>query len=375
MLTHNKRRLAASTAGIACAVLLMFTQIGFLNAMFDSATELIRVLDADLVVISKLTTGLTTTAGFPRARLYQALGVDGVTQAEPVFIEAASARWKNPDDGTSRPIRVLAFDPDRSVLTLPDVERAQAALKMPDTALVDVKSKPLYGDRREGLTTELARRSIRVVGLFALGTDLANDGTIIVSTRTFGRFFPHRRAADGDVDGVELGVIRLAAGADVESVRRALARTLPPDVLVFTKQEFMQRERAHWQGTTPIGFIFGLGTAVGFLIGVMICYQILFTDVTDHLPQFATAKAIGYSNGYLARLIVYEALLLSLVGFAFGLAGGQLLYWALAALTGMLMYLTPGRVALIFTLTVTMTIVSALFAARKAMATDPAEVF
>jgi len=374
MLMHSKRRLCASTAGIACAVLLMFTQIGFLNAMFDGATEVIRVLDADLILLSKLKIALISTSGFPRSRLFQALAIDGVTHADPLYIEFASSWWKNPETGATRPIRVLAFDPDRRIFTLPEVERAREALRTPDTALVDVKSKSLFGVLQLG-TTELARRSIRVVGLFVLGTDLANEGNVIVSARTFGRFFPHRRSPDGDLDAVDLGVLRLAPGTGVESARGALRRALPEDVLVFTKDEFLQQERGYWERNSPIGFIFSLGTAVGFVIGVIICYQILFTEVADHLPQFATVKAIGYSNSYLASLVLHEASLLSLLGFALGLTSSHALYWWLAQLTGLPLRLTPGRVGLILALTLLMTSMSALLAVRKAMAADPAEVF
>ena len=375
MLTHNPRRLALSTAGVACAVLLMFTQIGFLNAMFDGATELIRVLDAELIVVSKVKIALTSASGFPRGRLAQALAVPGVARADPLYIEFASSWWKNPDTGAARPIRVLAFDPDQRVFALAEVERAREALKMPDTAIVDVKSRALFGPLRPGVSTELSRRAVRVVGVFTLGTDLANEGNVIVSARSFGRYFPYRRSAEGDLESVELGLIRLAPGADRESVRAALGRVLPEDVVVFTKDEFTGRERDYWQRNSPIGFIFGLGTAVGFLIGVIICYQILFTDVADHLPQFAAIKAIGYSNRYLASLVLQEAGLLALLGFAVGVASSQALYWWLARLTGLPMYLTPGRVGLILTLTVLMTSVSALLAVRKAMAADPAEVF
>ena len=375
MLMHSPRRLALSTAGVACAVLLMFTQIGFLNAMFDGATELIRVLDGELIVVSKGKIALTSTSGFPRGRLAQALAVEGVAHAAPLYIEVASSWWKNPETGAARPIRVLAFDPDQRVFALPAIERARDALKLPDTALVDVKSKALFGPLQPGVTTELARRRVHVVGVFALGTDFANEGNVIMSTRSFGRYFPFRRSAEGDVESAELGVIRLAPGADADVVRADVRRALPDDVVVFTKDEFMGRERAYWQRNTPIGFIFGLGTGVGFAIGVIICYQILFTNVVDHLPQFATIKAIGYSNRYLAALVLQEAGLLSVLGFAAGVASSQALYSWLARLTGLPMHLTPGRVGLVLGLTVLMTSVAALLAVRKAMAADPAEVF
>jgi len=374
-LMHNKRRLLASLAGIVGAVLLMFVEVGFLNALLDSQVAVIRMLDADLVIVNRLKYTLSMTQPFPRRRVSQALAVDGVRTASPVYIEIDASLWKNPADGHTRVIRVLAFDPDRPVFRNSEIERGRPALKQADTAMFDLKSRPEYGEIRPGVRTELARRAVRVVGVFALGTDFANDGNVIMSDKSFVRFFPHRAGADGEPESVELGVLRLEAGADAAAVRRALRDTLPPDVAIVTPDELAATEAAYWEDSVPIGYVFGLGAAMGFVIGVMICYQILFTDVTDHLPQFATLKAIGYGNRYLIGVVIQEALLLSLLGFGPGIAISQLLYQWLAAMTGLPMQLTPERAGVVLALTVAMTVISGLIAVRKAVAADPAEVF
>ena len=374
-LTHNRRRLAVSVAGVVCAVLMMFMEVGFLNAMFDGQLTLLESLDTDLVVLSTRTRTLARSMLFPRRRLEQVLAVPGIAAAQPLYVEYATALWKNPHDRHLRPIRVLAFDPNVSALRLPALARYRDALQRADTALFDAQSKPYYGQMAPGMTTELARRTLHIVGLFALGTDFIYEGNVLMSERNFGRFFPRRLSAEGTLRGVDIGLLRLAAGADPFRVQRAVVEALPADVIVRTKAQLRAQEMAYWQDSTPVGFVFTLGTAMGFVIGVMICYQILFTDVVDHLPQFATLKAIGYTNRSLIAVVLQEALLLACLSFVPGLGLTQVLYTVLARLTGLPLYLTVWRAGLILLLTIALAMVAGLIAVRKVLATDPAEVF
>jgi putative ABC transport system permease protein len=367
-LTHNTRRLAMSVAGVVCAVLMMFMEVGFLNAMFDGQLALLERLDTDLVILSTRTRTLARSGLFPRRRLEQALAVSGVTAAQPLYVEYATALWKNPHDRRLRPIRVLAVDPHAAALRLPALATYRDALQRADTALFDAQSKPYYGKMAPGMTTELARRALRIVGLFALGN-------VLMSERNFGRFFPHRLSAEGNLRGVDIGLLQLAAGVDPLHVQRAVVEALPADVVVRTKAQLRAQEMAYWQDNTPVGFVFTLGTAMGFVIGVMICYQILFTDVVDHLPQFATLKAMGYTNRSLLAVVLQEALLLACLGFLPGLGFTQALYTVLARLTGLPLYLTVWRAGLILLLTIALAMVAGVIAVRKVLATDPAEVF
>jgi putative ABC transport system permease protein len=145
--------------------------------------------------------------------------------------------------------------------------------------------------------------------------------------------------------------------------------------MIMTRQEYVDMERTFWLAHAPIGFIFGLGTAIGFIVGMVICYQILSTDVADHLSEYATLKAIGYPNTALNAVVLQEAVCLSLLGFLPGLVGAALLYATLDHLTGLPMRLSLGRVGLILFLTVLMCIASGFLALRKVKAADPAEVF
>ncbi len=374
-LLHDKPRLLLSAAGVTFAVVLMSAQVGFLHAMYDGQVRLLSLLDADVFVTSRARYAMLIPDTFPRRRLAQAREVEGVASACPLYVDYERPSWRNPDDGTHHPIRAWAFDPDDPVFRPADLRAAAGRLKAPDALLLDVKSRDCYGPRQDGLTAELSGHAVTVVGTFAAGPDFLSDGNILMSDKTYLQYFASGTDPGGLRAGVHLGLVRVAAGADPGRVAADLRAALPDDVAVLTRQQFLEQEMAYWQEYTPIGYVFGLGAALGFLVGVIICYQILYTDVADNLPQFATLKALGYPDQFLMRVVLWEALLLALLGFAAGFAISQGVYALTTAWTGLPMRLTPGRAAVVFVLTAAMCIVAGLIALRKVLRADPAEVF
>ena len=378
-LTHNPRRLAASLAGITFAVVLMFMEYGFWNALMDGTAELVRAIDADgndLIMVSASKHTLVAKAQFTARRLEQARMFAAVEAACPIAIEARASIWRNPEDGSARKIRVLAFDPARPTFRFPALDSATVeALKRPDTALIDEKSRPAYGRRAAGVEAVLARRPIRIVGTFRLGTDFVTDGNLLMTDRNFLRYFPDRRLPRPDLRSVDLGLLKVAPGADLPALRAALARDLPGDVATYTRAELAAREQAFWKSHTPVGTVFGMGMAMGFVVGVVICYQVLHGDIRSQLPEYATLKAMGYGTGFFVGVVLREALILSALAFAPGLLLSLALYEGLARWTGLLMALTPARAGLILALTVGMCALSAAIAVRKVLGADPVELF
>ena len=373
--THDKRRFVLSMAGIMFAAVLMFMQLGFLNAVFDSQVELLRRLNADLVITNSSKHHLGVNEPFGRRRLEQVRAVDGVAAAYPLYIEGTISLWKNPVTRESRLIRAVGVRPeDHALLNLP-LEQYLSELHEEDTALIDTRSKDFFGPRERGVHTELAGQRIRVVGTFELGTDFDYDGTVILSENNFLKFFPDQQTDPTGLGRVELGLVRVQPGRSASEVRKAIAETLPRDIRVWTKDEIIAQEIYFWQVFTPVGFVFGLGLIVGFIVGVVICSQILYTSVVDRMTLFGTLKAIGYSNAYLVRLVTSEALLLSLLSFAPAVAIAAVLYRFLVSIIGFEMFLNAQRILLVMLLTVGMSMAAALVAVRKAVTADPAEVF
>lgn len=374
-ISHQKLRLLAAVLGVAFAVLLVLVQLGFSQALYDSSVRWHSALGYDLALISPKATYIVNPPGFPRNRLFQTLGVEGVENVTPVYIGIGS--WRNPDDPLqTRNIYVMGFDPTDEGFSLAGNTEIIRKLRHPDRVLFDRLSRGEFGPvaerflAGEKVVTEINGRDAQVVGLFELGTSFGIDGSIITSDLNFRRIFSDRSASR-----IELGLVMLEEGADALSVRDAIVAAIPGDVRVLTKEEFIQHEVDYWAGSTPIGYVFGLGVAMGLAVGLIVVYQILFSDVQDHLREYATLKAMGYSNLFLARIVLSEAVLLAVIGFVPGLLVSLLVYSQAEGATNLPMLMTPERGMQVLLLTVCMCAFSALLALRKLRSADPAEVF
>lgn len=373
-LRHEPGRLLVALAGIAFADVLMFLQLGFQAALYDSNTRLDRAFVADLVLISPRAQNLQNLDTFPRRRLLQALDVPGVVDAQGLHLRTII--WRNPQTRLDATVQVLGFDPDARVLDLPELNAQRDRLKLPDTVLFDRGARGRYRetiarlDRGETVTTEVERRTITIAGLFRLGASFGADATLMASQDTFLRLFPRL-----DAGSVSLGLLRLAPGASATAVQEQLRRHLPEDVRVLTDAEYVAFEKNHWRRTSPVGFIFGLGTAMAFVVGVVIVYQVLSTDVNAHLREYATFKAMGFRNRYLLLVVFEQALLLASLGFLPGSVMPLGLYALAARATTLPIAMTAERALLVFLLTLVMCLASGAIATRRLQQADPAELF
>jgi putative ABC transport system permease protein len=375
-LTENRWRLIASAAGAAFAVVLMLLENGFRDALLDNMSALIARLDGDLFVANRLRYMVSHPAPFPRRRLRQALDADGVASAHPFYIDAERSRWRNPVTGLSRRIRVIAYPPRDDVLDVPEVRARRGDWDRPDAALADERSKTaLYGPLSAGTESELQGRRLRILGTFTLGTDFRSNGTILMSERNLLSYFPERLGASWGETAVDVGVLRTRPGADPAAVKAGLEARLPRDVVVLTKPEFIAKEQAFWENVAPLGVVFDIGVAMGFVVGLAICYQVLFSEISDRLAEFATLKAMGYTNLGLLGIVVEESVYLALFGFAAGLVVSLGLFRWLEAATGLRMAMNPVGLAVILALTVAMCVLAGTLAARRLLSIDPAELY
>ncbi len=376
-LTREKMRLVIALAGIGFADLLMFMQFGFKDALFESSVSFHAKLKGDIFITSTQSTALIAMKSFPQRRLYQALSFNGVTEISPVYL--GFGLWKNPDpnEGKTRQLMVIGFDPTRPVFDLPEIQNNLDKIKIADVVLFDQASRPEFGpvveyfNQGKPVETEVDNRRIVVDGLFTLGASFSADGNIVTSDLNFLRIFATRRTK-GLID---IGIVHLQPGTDVKAVVEKMRATLPSDVRIASKEEFLAFERKYWEEGTAIGFIFTLGAAMGFIVGIVIVYQILYTDVTDHLPEYATLKAMGYKDFYFLIVVFQEALILAILGYLPGFGISVVLYNLGRSATSLPMYMTVGKAVTVFVMTVVMCSVSGAIAVRKLQAADPADIF
>ncbi|MEO0541013.1 MAG: ABC transporter permease DevC [Cyanobacteria bacterium P01_A01_bin.105] len=378
-LTHDRRKFATSLAGVGFAVLLMFLFTGFMNALYDSQIQLLNQFDGEIIIINRLKQNMFVPRSFARRRLYQARAFEGVANAYPVY--TSDANWKNPVNKRSRPVRVIAFNLNDPVMKLPGLNQHLAALQIPNTAIMDIKSRPEVGPVETGVQSELADRSLTLVGTYSLGTDFASgNGNLMMSDLNFLRYFANRGPEEQERSfaTADIGVVKLTPEANVQKVVQGLRDFLPNDVLILPKDGdggFVERERAYWEENTNIGFVFSLLTAMGFVVGIILVYQILYTDVADHWAEYATLKAMGYRNVYLLGVVMQEAIILSLFGFIPGFLVSNLIYTGAESVTGLFFQMTVDRIGGLFLATFVMCLVSAAIAVRKVQSTDPADIY
>jgi len=385
--THHLGRLLLSALGIGFAVVLMFSQIGFLNGLFDSAVEVLRLLDADLIVLSPARYTVPSEQRFEYGLMDRAKGVPGVEAAIPMYIDRSLAQARVIGH-VSRSIRVIGFPRDSKPFLDQEMNDKLQGLSDASMALVDRRSKEAYGFEKKSLErlreqdVELSGKRVQVREWVRIGTDFVYDGTLLVSEAGVEYFFPTRAVDTTALGGsrpplsaVDLGLIRVRAGVSREEVARELREKLGSGVEVLSKESLVNREIGFWARNTPIGIIFSIGTVMGMVIGVIICYQILFTDIQDHMAEYATLKAMGYGSGYFLRFVLSQAFYLCLLGFIPGWIVSWLLYQWLSDWTGLVMRLDSSRVLLVGTLTMLMSGVSGILAVRKLWLSDPAALF
>jgi putative ABC transport system permease protein len=313
-------------------------------------------------------------APFPRDRIAAVLADPDVESAEGV--RAAVGLWRVPGTGAIDQILIFGVEPSGTAFNLPGLKLNRPWLALPTTVLYDHFSLPQFGDiegrlsRHEACPVEINGRHCEVRGLFQLGISFTANGQAFMPKIGFDRVFAGLPSA-----AESLGLIRLRRDAQPDKVRDRLQARLGPEMLVLTKKQLVEAEQRYWNGRTPIGFIIPVTLLVVVLVGAVIFYQILYTDVQHHLPEYATLKAIGFHDWNLQSLVVQQSMWLSLLGFPPGLLIAFILFRVARTATHLPFALSIGQAILAFLLTFGMCLAAGLLAMLKLRQAQPADVF
>jgi putative ABC transport system permease protein len=373
-LKREPTRLAVAIAGIAFADVLIFFQVGLTEGLFDSVTKPYTALQGDLFLINPLFESLSVVRSFPRRQLYQAAGASGVRSINYLYID--QGRWRNPQTLKNQTTMVFAINPSNSAIVLPEVQSHLNQLSLLNQIMYDrTGPSALFGDILEPLNKtgtvpiQFNKVQTKVIGTFTMGASFTANGNIITSHSTFLQLFPERRS-----DEIDVGIITLQPGTNIERIQAEIRSQLK-DVLVLTHAEFIDHEKKYWQVNSPIGFLFGFGAVIGFIVGAVIVYQILYSDVSDHLSEYATLKAMGYSDAYLMSVLIQESLIIAVLGFMPGFLVSLGLYAIVTHVTFIPILMNFNRAGLVLILTIVMCVGSGGIAMRKLQEADPADIF
>ena len=370
-------RYLVAVTGIGFAALLMYMQLGFQSGLLSSATTFYEALDPDLVLISPATLNSGNFQQFPQSLLFKALGTTGVKQIVPLYVANVNVQRLGGVRPTS--LRLIGYDPESRVLNLPEVIEQRSLLKTPGYVLFDTlgnrNTGPIGAAIKQNQYQELIlsdfSKTFRAVGLFRLGSTFAADSNLISSDTTAIQL-AFRQINTGEIS---LGLIRLQPGSDKMQVKTYLQNNYGDELQVLTKEELIAQERDYWNTASSFGIIFGFGTIMGILVGGVVVYQVLYTDVSDHLKEYATLKAMGFSDGFILAIVIQEALLLGVSSFIPATIVSTGMYAFLTAASGIRIEMTGDKTALVGALTIGVCAVSAAIAIRKLQEADPASVF
>jgi putative ABC transport system permease protein len=370
-LLHERTRTLVAVAGVAFAALLIFVQLGFLGAVRATATLVYDRLDFDVAVLSSEYQDLVRAGTFPRDRLPRVRGLPGVESVKPLSVWGI--QWLNSENENRgrRGILVIGIDPADAPLKHPELTpELLGKLRQPDTVLIDRRSREEFGSQEPGTTAELGTLPVTIVGSFELGTGFGADGLVIASQETYARAF-------GPPSGqtVSMGLVKLTSPTEARQVAAWLNERLPADVQAVARDDLFDREREHWVQDTSLGKIFVMGVALAFVVGVVFAYQVMASDIGNRLGEFATLKAMGYSDGYVNRVVLQQAVLLALAGFVPGVLAASGLYALTRRFAKLPITMTWETAGLVLSLVIVMCTASGFLALRKVRAADPADLF
>ncbi|MCZ8181482.1 MAG: ABC transporter permease DevC [Beijerinckiaceae bacterium] len=379
-LAHHPLRFSMAITGVAFAVLMVFMQLGFMNMLFDTTVMFHRQLKADIVLVDPAARSLIDLRTFPRRRFIQAMGVEGIADGETMHI--GQLTWIKPGTeghgkGERGIITAFGIRTDHETFVTPGVSAEQGILSITGTALFDTGSRGDFRAFIEAIQagqrpqTEVAGKTVTFEGVFRIGASFGSEGSIIVSDQTFLALSP--KASPGLPN---LGVLRVKTGADpTEVAHRVRAAVAGADVKVLTLEEFITESRNFLVKESPIAYIFTFGVIMGLVVGIVIVIQILSTDVQDHMPEYATFKALGFTNRSLLGIVYEQAAILTIAGFVPGLLVSLGLYELVRTGVSMPITMPPDRVLMVFAMTATMCVLAGTIAMRRLSRADPAEVF
>ncbi|HEX2829955.1 MAG TPA: ABC transporter permease [Burkholderiales bacterium] len=362
----DRTRVAVAIGGATVAIFIVLLHLGFLRAVEHKATQVFGLFDAEVVLVSDRYQFLYRTGDFPAARLRQALSVEGVADAAAVRLSAS--RWLATDNGDQSSLFLIGLDPKPDFIADTELRRAAAALGAPRRALFDALSDPDVPRVNVGESGRIGVQPALVAGTYRLGLPMYASATAVVANGDFSLY------SGDDPQRIQLGLVKLAPGADAQKVVTALKSALPDDVRAMTRTALMAQEARYFVEVKPLGIMMRTGLAIGLIVGAVALFQVMSAQIEARVRDFAVLRATGFPAGYTYAIGGWQLALLG--GGSFALA--WLLVWPVFAVVSakshlflpLDAWLLAGGVALCIPM-----IASAALPLLRATRADPAKLF
>lgn len=364
-LLHDRVRLAVTLTGIVFALVLIIVQFGLFLGFLETTANIVEHSGADLWIAAPGIPHVNGGTPIPERRRYQILTVPGVARVEKYIVQFVN--WKLPS-GAQESVQIVGYDVD-SGLGGPWnlVSGSTSALRGQDTVVMDELFLAKLGVKGVGDTAEIMGRRARIVGLTRGIRSFTTAPWVFTSFKNAQNY-----AAIGEKQ-TQFFLVQAAPGVDVAALQARLAAAVP-HIEVMTNAQMQWKTQFYWLFSTGAGITTLMGAVLGLLVGVVVVAQTIYATTMDHIREFGTLKAMGASNGYLYRIILAQAVIAAVLGYALALGVGLLVVRGSASSEAAIL-LPPSMIAATFAVAVAMCVAASLISIRKATGIDPALVF
>ena len=377
-LTDAPVKTIAASAGICFSTVLVFFQLGLLNAIYQSQARPYSLLDGEIVLVSDRFTRLSQSPEIALSDVMRAQGVEGVSRVSPLSIQLGTVLIL--PQGYTTNAQIYSIDPSNSALAIDKARLNITALTLFERASIDNLSRPSYVRNvqkklmfNSDYRTDLGNKRLLVNSISSIGSTFAADLSLVMSQDNMIHYFPTRTYSQ-----VNFGIVKLRPGYSTQKVLSTLTSNLYPkgyNIKAMSIAEISDQEMKFWRVNTSLSFIFGIGVIVGFVVSGIILYQILYSDVISHLPEYATLLALGYPNIYVIKVVFVQAFLLTALSFPFSVLFSLGLYTLMASATNLVIYMTFARSISVLFLSLLTSAFSCYLATNQLRKVDPSTLY
>jgi len=364
-LFYDRLRFIATLVGIVFSVILVMIQMGLFLGFGHMVSTMIDHASTDLWVVPRGAKCFEDPSLLDLKMRDRIAAVSGVTATIPLVIGFSDWRLES---GEVTPVFIVGTDLRDGALQPWNVVGGNVqALSERGAVAVDRSYFDRLGVTGVGSTAEIRGHHVRVVAITDGIRSFATTPYVFVDLKS-------ARSYTGTLnDRASNLLVRLNPAADREKVLQAV-RAQAGDAEVLTPDEFRSRSRSFWLFGTGAGAALFAGALLGVIVGTVIVAQTLYSSTKDHLSEFATLRAMGSSNRYIYNVIIYQALLNAVIGFAIAAGLGAVVV-QITAKSALPIVITPWLMAALAVLTVVMCVASAIGAIVRVVRIDPATVF
>ncbi len=377
-LTDAPVKTAAAAAGICFSTVLVFFQLGLLNAIYQSQSRPYSLLDGEIVLVSDRFSRLSQSPEIALSDVMRAQGVEGVAHVSPLSIQLGILLIL--PQGFTTNAQIYSIDPSNSALSIEKTKLNISSLTLYERASIDNMSRPSYVSNvqkklrsNSDYRTNLGDKRLIINSISSIGSTFAADLSLVMSQDNLMHYFPGRSYSK-----TNLGIVKLKPGYSIQKVLDTLNSKLYPvgyNIMAMSIPEISDKEMKFWRENTSLTFIFGIGVIVGFVVSGIILYQILYSDVISHLPEYATLLALGYPNIYVIKVVFVQAFLLTAISFPFSFAISLGLYGLMASATNLVIYMTLERCISVLFLSLLTSSFSCYLATNQLRKVDPSSLY